>query len=180
MRPMRALCAVLLTASLGACAAKAELRTEVELPELDPPPPPPRVVADYTEPEPPPIEPAIEDVPAPVRPPVRQPRPEQKAETSPPAEQPVESVARPPAPSLTITPSAGAEQTTAAIREIMSRAERDLGRVNVGALNADGRTQYDTARRFLQQADAALKVRNIVFAGKLADKAATMAAILVR
>ena len=180
MRPMRALCAVLLTASLGACAAKAELRTEVELPELDPPPPPQRVVADYTEPEPPPIAPAIEDVPPPVRPPVRQPRPEQKTEASPPAEQPVESVARPPAPSLTITPSAGAEQTTAAIREIMSRAERDLGRVNVGALNADGRTQYDTARRFLQQADGALKVRNIVFAGKLADKAATMAAILVR
>ena len=180
MRTMRALCAVLLTASLGACAAKAEVRTEVELPELAPPPPPPRVVADYTEPEPPPAAPAIEDVPAPVRPPVRQPRPEQKAEASPPAEQPVESVARPPAPSLTITPSAGAEQTTAAIREFMARAERDLGRVNVGALNADGRTQYDTARRFLQQADAALKARNIVFAGKLADKAATMAAILVR
>ena len=181
MRTMRALCAVLLTASLGACAAKAEVRTEVELPELDPPPPPPRVVADYTEPEPPPAAPAtIEDVPAPVRPPARQPRPEQKAEASPPAEQPVESVARPPAASLTITPSAGAEQTTAAIREIMARAERDLGRVNVGALNADGRTQYDTARRFLQQADAALKTRNIVFAGKLADKAYTMAAILVR
>jgi hypothetical protein len=150
---MRALCAVLLTASLGACAVKAEVRTEVALPELDPPPPPPRVVADYSEPEPLPAAPAIEDVPAPVRPPV---------------------------PSLTITPSAGAEQTTAAIRGIMARAERDLGRVNVGALNADGRTQYDTARRFLQQADAALKARNIVFAGKLADKAATMAAILVR
>jgi hypothetical protein len=177
---MRALCAVLLTASLGACAVTAEVRTEVALPELDPPPPPPRVVADYSEPEPLPAAPAIEDVPAPVRPPVRQPRPEQKAEASPPAEQPVESVARPPAPSLTITPSAGAEQTTAAIRGIMARAERDLGRVNVGALNADGRTQYDTARRFLQQADAALKARNIVFAGKLADKAATMAAILVR
>jgi hypothetical protein len=177
---MRALCAVLLTASLGACAAKAEVRTEVELPQLDPPPPPPRVVADYTEPEPPPTAPAIEDVPAPVRPPARQPRPEQKAEVPAAAEQPVESVARPPAPSLTITPSAGAEQTTAAIRDLMTRADRDLGRVNVAALNNDGRTQYDTARRFLQQADAALKARNIVFAGKLADKAATMAAILVR
>lgn len=178
MRPMRALSAVLLTACLGACAVKAQVRQEVELPLLDPPPPPPRVVADYTEPEPPP--PAIEDVPAPVRPPVRPPRPEQKTEAAPAPELPVESVARPPAPSLTITPSAGAEQTTAAIRDLMSKAERDLGRVNVGALNSDGRTQYDTARRFLQQADAALKARNIVFAGKLADKAATMAAILMR
>ena len=33
---------------------------------------------------------------------------------------------------------------------------------------------------FTQQAEDALKARNIVFAGRLADKAATMAAILVR
>ena len=37
---------VLLTASLVACAAKAQVRTETEIPLLDPPPPPPRVVAD--------------------------------------------------------------------------------------------------------------------------------------
>ena len=48
------------------------------------------------------------------------------------------------------------------------------------SLNADGRAQFETARRFLQQAEEALKARNIVFAGKLADKAATMAAVLVR
>ena len=47
-------------------------------------------------------------------------------------------------------------------------------------LDADGRVQDDTARRFMQQADEALKARNVVFAGKLADKAATMAAVLVR
>ena len=38
----------------------------------------------------------------------------------------------------------------------------------------------DFTRRFIQQAEEALKSRNIVFAGKLADKAATMAAVLVR
>ena len=32
----------------------------------------------------------------------------------------------------------------------------------------------------MQQADEALKSRNVVFAGKLADKAAIMAAVLVR
>ena len=67
-----------------------------------------------------------------------------------------------------------------AIRELLGRAARDLSRVNAGALNTDGRAQYDTARRFLQQAEDALKARNIVFAGRLADKAATMAAILIR
>jgi hypothetical protein len=32
----------------------------------------------------------------------------------------------------------------------------------------------------MQQADDALKARNVMFAGKLADKAAAMAAVLVR
>ena len=51
---------------------------------------------------------------------------------------------------------------------------------DVVALNADGRAQVEAARRFLEQADEALKARNVVFAGKLADKAAIMAAVLVR
>jgi hypothetical protein len=62
---------VLLTASLGACAAKAQVRTEARMPLLDPPPPPPRVVAIYTpEPEPIPVTPAVEPR-TPVRPPQR-------------------------------------------------------------------------------------------------------------
>ena len=86
-----------------------------------------------------------------------------------------------PGPALTLTPMPGTEaQTATAIRALMDRAERDLKRVNPSALNHDGLTQLETARRFLQQADDALKARNIVFAGRLADKAATMAAILVR
>ena len=52
-----------------------------------------------------------------------------------------------------------------AIRDLMGRAARDLSRVNANALNADGRSQFETARRFLQQAEEALKIPNIVFAG---------------
>ena len=68
------------TLSLGACAAKAQVRSELPVPPLDPPAPPPRVVATYEpEPEPiavaPPVEPAT-----PVKPTVRPPRPEQKPE----------------------------------------------------------------------------------------------------
>jgi hypothetical protein len=183
MTRMRALCVVLLTASLGACAAKAQVRSEIEVPLLDPPPPPPRVVADYREPDPPPAAPPVEETVAPAKPAPRPPRAEQKPEPAVPApeQQPAEIVARPAVPSLTLSPIPGSEaQTVSAIRELLGRAARDLSRVNAGALNGDGRYQYDTARRFLQQAEEALKARNIVFAGRLADKAATMAAILVR
>ena len=173
---------LLLTAALTGCAAKAQVRNEVEVPLLDPPPPPPRVVVTYAEPEPPPEPPPVETA-IPAKPAPRPPRPEQKADPveTPPAE-PVAAVTKPPSPAaLTLTPSPGSEaQTVTAIRALMDRASRDLQRVNAGALNQDGRAQLDQARRFLQQADEALKVRNIVFAGRLADKAATMAAILVR
>lgn len=180
MRPVRLVSLVLLTASLGACAAKAQVRTEVELPLLEPPPPPPRVVTSYPEePEVLPAAPVVEAAPA--RPPGRPARPEARPEM-PSAPDPVADVAKPaPPPSLTLTPTPGSEaQTAAAIRELMARATRDLGRVNAAALNADGRAQVEAARRFLQQADDALRARNVVFAGKLADKAATMAAVLVR
>ena len=180
MRVGRIATLVLLTVSLGACAAKAQVRTEVELPLLDPPPPPPRVVTIYQdEPEVVPITPAVEAAPA--RPPARPARTDSRPE--PPALlEPAVEVAKPAAaPSLTLTPSPGSEaQTAVAIRELMARATRDLARVNAGSLNADGRAQVEAARRFLQQADEALKARNVVFAGKLADKAATMAAVLVR
>lgn len=181
MTPMRALYVVLLTASLSACAAKAQVRNEVEVPLLDPPPPPPRVVAEYAEPEPLVVAPPVEAA-APAKPVVRPPRPEQKPEPAAVVPEPVENATRPATPpSLTLTPSPGSEaQTVTAIRGLLAQAARDLSRVNAGALNSDGRAQYDTARRFLQQAEEALKVRNIVFAGRLADKAATMAAILVR
>jgi hypothetical protein len=80
-----------------------------------------------------------------------------------------------------MTPSPGSEaQTVTAIRDLLGRATRNLSRVNAATLNNDGRAQYDQARRFIEQAEEALKIRNIVFAGKLADKAATMAAVLVR
>lgn len=173
---------VLLTATLTACAAKAQVRTEAELPQLEPPPPPPRVVAVYTpEPEPLPITPAVEPA-TPVRPPARPARPEQKPEAVTVQPEPAEAAVRPPTgPSLTMTPTPGSEsQTVTAIRDLLGRAARDLSRVNAASLNGDGRAQYDQARRFIQQAEDALKIRNIVFAGKLADKAATMAAVLVR
>jgi hypothetical protein len=182
MRMARVGSLVLLTASLVGCAAKAQVRTDVEIPLLDPPPPPPRVVAVYEPaPEPIPLAPAVEAA-TPARPAARPARPEQRPEPSATTADPAESAARPATgPSLTLTPSPGSEsKTLTAIRDLLGRATRDLSRVNAASLNNDGRAQYDTAQRFIQQAEDALRARNIVFAGKLADKAATMAAVLVR
>lgn len=183
MSQMRHAAILLLTLSLGACAAKAQVRTEPPMPVLDPPPPPPRVVAVYApEPEPIPVTTPAEPA-TPVRPPARPTRPEQRPE--PPvaaAPEPAGTAAKPPSgPSLTLSPTPGSEaQTVAAIRDLLGRATRDLARVNAASLDSDGHAQYETARRFIQQAEEALKNRNVVFAGKLADKAATMAAVLVR
>ncbi len=66
------------------------------------------------------------------------------------------------------------------IRAQLGRAEVDLARVNRQTLGTEARAQYDAARGFIRQCEAALKVRNLVFAGQLADKAATMAGLLRR
>lgn len=178
----RILAPLVFMVALSACAAKAQVLNEVEVPLLDPPPPPPRVVVTYAEPEPLPVGPPAEAAATPARPAPRPPRAEQKPEPVDPPPDPIVAATRPASgPALTLTPTPGSEaQTVTAIRSLMDKARRDLQRVNAGALNHDGRTQLETARRFLQQAEDALQVRNIVFAGRLADKAATMAAILVR
>ena len=46
-------------------------------------------------------------------------------------------------------------------------------------LDQDGKGQYDAARRFVEQAEQALKEQNPTLAKSLADKAATIAAVLV-
>lgn len=168
-----------LAAGVSGCAARAAAPIpEPQLPELSPPPPPPRIVAVYVEPvELPPIEasPAVE--------PVSQNRPSAKPAVPPPP--PVVEMPQgpppPPPPALTLTPVPGSEaKTEASIRALLGRASKDLARVNSGSLTADGRTQFEAARRFVEQAEEALKVRNLVYASKLADKAAVMAAVLVR
>jgi hypothetical protein len=179
---LRIIALLVFTVALSACAAKAQVRNDVEVPLLDPPPPPPRVVVTYPEPEPLPVVPTVEATATPARPAPRPARTEQKPEPLDTPPEPVVEAPRPPSgPALTLTPTPGTEaQTVTAIRSLMDRAARDLQRVNAAALNNDGRAQLEQARRFLQQADEALKVRNNVFAGRLADKAATIAAILVR
>ncbi len=121
-----------------------------------------------------------------VTPPPRLPRPPRRdvPRTEPTPDEPQGPPALPPAPApqpaLALQSTGAGARADQSVRTLLAQAARDLGRVDYQALDADGRAQYDTARRFMQQADDALKGRNVMFAGKLADKAATMAAVLVR
>ncbi len=64
------------------------------------------------------------------------------------------------------------------IRAQVSRATSHLAQVNPRTLSAEAKAQYDAAHGFVRQSEEALKVRNLMFASQLADKAATMAALL--
>lgn len=157
------------------------------MPELTPPPAPPRVIETFADEAVVPAEPTAPDgtnspaarnaakPPAPAPPRVETPA----KPVEPPRVEP-EKPASPP-PALTLKPSPGSESATVgSIRNMLGRAGRDLSRVNYGSLTLDGKTQYDTAKRLMEQAEEALRTGNLVFSGKLADKAATMAAVLVR
>ncbi|MGD9902481.1 MAG: hypothetical protein AB7U83_03340 [Vicinamibacterales bacterium] len=168
-------------AAAGAGCATARASAPTPLPTLNPPEAPPRVVAEY-QPDPPlPAEPvSTEAIAAPPRSPrpVRRDPPRAGATT----EEPQGPRPVPPsqAPSLAMQNTGANAAAEQSVRGLLTQAARSLERVVYQALDANGRAQYDIARRFMQQAEEALKARNVVFAGKLADKAATMAAVLVR
>jgi len=182
----RLACAVVVALALAASACvSAQAKGEPGGPALDPPAPPPHTIIPVEIVEQPAAPPAPPS-PAPLivrpssRPPAAKPdKPAEKpAEKPDPAAVPVQPAAPAPAPPLQTT--ANVTEVERTIRARMMQASRDLDRTNYRALNTERRAQYDTAKRFLQQADEALKVKNLVFAEQLADKAATLAAALVQ
>ena len=177
-----ALCVALCAATAGGCA-RAQAKTAAAGPPLDVPSPPERVLAPVEEPvivaAPPPETPSPPAAAAPrtpPRPPARRPETERPAETpAPAASTPVQPAPEPPRELRPASPAAdaAAERET---RDALTRASSALSRVDYGKLNADSRAQYDQSKRFMEQAQQALKDRNFVFAATLADKAATLAA----
>jgi len=172
--------------SLGLCAvflagcAKAKAASVPDGPPLSVPQPPERVLAPVEAPPPVAVAtPAPEPAPAPApAPAARPPRPAPRE-----AEQRPQPAAPAPAQgdSRDLRPAAAASNaaTERAIRDVLARANRDLSRVDYGRLSVTSRAQYDQSKRFSQQAEQALKERNLVFAATLADKAATLAAELL-
>ena len=168
---------LVLCALLSASCAKAKAASVPDGPPLSVPQPPERVLAPVEAPAP-----VAEAAPAPEPPPAAAPAPR-----TPPRPVPREAEARPAPPSATqaegtrdLRPAdANNAATERAVRDVLVRANRDLGRIDYGKLTTDGRAQYEQSKRFSQQAEQALKERNLVFAATLADKAATLAAELL-
>ncbi len=180
----------LLMAASGGCAKRPVQAAPAPAPPLEVPVPPPRVLAPAPEPDatPPEKEPRPEPTRTPSRPrpaPRAGPgtgesRPDPARPETPPTEPavgaPAPDARRPSeAPGLRTPQTANDAEAERRVREVLTRATRDLERVDPRALGADARAQFDTARRFIDQAAEALKVRNYLFAGYLADKAEALA-----
>ena len=177
----------LATAPVLSGCVHASAKTSVDTPPLEMPAPPPRVVETVEVIPPAPLALPEEPPRQPIRPPAPAPapaRPAPRAEA--PARQEPAPKVEPPAdeaPRSTATlqaTRAGAEgEVVRRIRGVIDSARADLNRVNSQALTRDGRTQYNTAKRFIEQAEEALTKRNLVLAQSLAGKALAVAAQLV-
>ena len=177
---------ILALVALGAAGcAKGRASSQPALPAFETPLPPPRVVSSPIESEPivtavPPIEgPSPRATPNAPRAAAPRPEPPPAAAASqvpaPPAASPT-----PDEPPRTLQTTANATQAEQRIRGLLANATRDLGRIDYRALSVDAQAQYDIAKRFTVQADEAMKGKNIVFAEQLADKAAALAAQLLK
>jgi outer membrane biosynthesis protein TonB len=185
-----AVCAwcILTLALLGAgCASKAKAESLADGPPLAVPIPPVHEIAIEQIAEAPQAEPQPEPPPAAtVTQPPRVTRPPARQE---PRETPAPAAAQPPPPPPAATAEApavrAAPSSTAGdekkIRELLTQATNDLNtRVDYKRLSNDGKAQYDQSKRFSDEAYQAIKERNLVLALTLAEKAAILAAALVR
>lgn len=155
-----------LPALFAAGCAHAAAKTTPDTPGLDMPAPPPRDVepAEVETPAPVPLvtEPARNTPvrPRPTPPPRSEPKPDlPKPEPAPaPAVEPPKPADEPVKPPTTLqtTPATAEGELERGVRASLQRATADLNRVDYRALNADARTQYDTAKRFMRQADDAI------------------------
>ena len=170
--------------SLVGCSAKAKAQTLPDGPPLAVPVAPAHeiVIEQIAEAPPPPPEPTPDPV-------VATPNPaaiKVQTKPAPPKPEPAASqpAAAPPAaseaPVVRAAPAAAAGDEKKAIA-LIARATNDLEkRVDYQRLSDEGKAQYNQSKRFRDQAQQALNERNVLLAVTLADKAATLAAELVR
>lgn len=165
---------LLLAVALSACG-RLQARTEPARPPLDTPPPPAHLIEPMIVEVEPVERPAEKPAEAPPKPPARVvARPalsgaEERTTSSPPQAD---------GPQYSLQTTTKVTEAERKIRAQLVQAAQDLSRTNYGALSVEAQAQYDIAKRFAQQAEEALKSRNLVFAAQLADKAAELASIL--
>jgi outer membrane biosynthesis protein TonB len=176
------------------CGAGVQAKTTPDNPPLDMPAPPPRDVEpteiETPQPVPLPQEPARRAPRSQPREPARPAEPPRPAAEPPKTETPAVEAPKPATPppaneeppkpptTLQTTPSAAEGDLERTIRSTITRANGDLMRVDYRTLNSDARTQYDYAKRYIRQAEEAIRAKNLLFARTLADKAAVVAAQL--
>jgi len=177
---MRRLLAVCLALGALAGCTKAQAKAPVLPPPLVAPIPPERVIVATVLPDP-----EVAPAPAPAAtPPATRPRETPR----PPAERPPAPSSPPaaaPAPEPPVTPpvlqtTSNPAEVEQRARTLIGAAQHDLDQINRARLSANARTQYDSARAFIRQAEDALKAKNVVLARELADKAASLAGQLKR
>jgi len=186
-------CSVVGALASGACT-HAHAKAAPDVPALDMPAPPDRAV------EPIEIEPLTSTTTAEpdestrrtttarprATPPTREPakpetpKPAEPAKPEPPPPEPPKTEEPKPAPPLQTAPAIAEGESERTIRATIVRATTDLNHVDYRALNTDGRSQYDQAKRLMRQAEDAVREKNLVFARSVADKAATIAAQLAK
>jgi hypothetical protein len=185
---MKTLLALVLVSLVASGCMRTAAKAVPDAP-LDMPAPPPREM-EPTETE---VPPPATLVPEPARNTPARPRPappQQPAKVEPPKPEPPKPEPAPIEPAkpieeplrlpstLQTTPATAEGEVERAIRASLQRANADLNRIDYRVLNADAKTQYDTAKRFIRQADEAMRAKNLVFAKTVADKAVVLAAQL--
>lgn len=129
-------------------------------------------------------------IPVSVEPPAPLPSPMPAPAASPPARPagprptPTPTPTATPAPEPTPTPvlqtAASLAELEGKVKERLESARKDLARVSRSSLGKDARDQYDSAERFIRMAQDAIAAKNFVLAASCADKAATLASLLVK
>jgi outer membrane biosynthesis protein TonB len=186
MNKLVSVLAALAVAVLAAgCATTRAQTPAARMPALDVPPVPPRMI----EPAPPlPVpqpEPVGELPTAPVTTspkPKPQPRETQKPDAKPPdsavVEQPSSAAVAPPTatvPPLRTARTADSGQTERKVKDILTRANGLLSKVDYRNLSAERKKAYDQAKQFIEGAEAAIRDGKVEYALELADKAETFA-----
>jgi len=164
----------------SACSSNPA-RTSTAVP-LEIPEPPPRVAMDPV----PAAEPRAESVPVPAsRPTAEIPTnaPPRTAAAAPaPAPPPTQTVPviepttrTAPPPDLLPAGPPGRKPTVTQVLDAVTRTKQKLDAIDRRRLNSGRRADYDSARRFLAQAEEAVKGNNLMLAESSAEKAETLA-----
>lgn len=177
---MRIIILLLGLATVSSACATTQAKAVVDRPALEVPPVPARVIEPAPAPPAAP-EPVPELPPAPANPRPRAPqrdttKPEPKPETPPAEPQPATPApAQPAVPPLRTANSPDGAEATRIITEIRNRAQKLLDGTDYQKLTREQQAQYDDAKRFIGEADEALKTKNFEYARGVAEKAEKLA-----